>query len=73
MALRACAFLPGAATMHPVSQPQDNFRNDDVMRYVSLAAANGESCQSAEILHFDEIVVAAKRRHKAFFEKLGIG
>lgn len=26
-----------------------------------------------EILHFDKIVVDAKRRHKAFFEKLGIG
>jgi hypothetical protein len=25
------------------------------------------------ILHFDKIVVDAKRRHKAFFEKLGIG
>lgn len=26
-----------------------------------------------EILHFDKILVDAKRRHKAFFEKLGIG
>ena len=26
-----------------------------------------------EILHFDKIVADAKRRHKAFFEKLGIG
>lgn len=26
-----------------------------------------------EILHFDKIVIDAKRRHKAFFEKLGIG
>lgn len=26
-----------------------------------------------EILHFDKIVTDAKRRHKAFFEKLGIG
>ncbi len=26
-----------------------------------------------EILHFDKLVVDAKRRHKAFFEKLGIG
>jgi hypothetical protein len=26
-----------------------------------------------EILHFDKIVFDAKRRHKAFFEKLGIG
>ncbi len=26
-----------------------------------------------EILHFDKLVVDAKRRHRAFFEKLGIG
>ncbi len=26
-----------------------------------------------EILHFDKIIVDAKRRHKAFFDKLGIG
>jgi len=59
------------AAIHEYAENNGNYARlkGELGYYMYNRALNAHT----EILHFDKLVVDAKRRHKAFFEKLGIG